>query len=689
MQSQTASPTGDALALDPAPSFDPAPTNAPVRHADRVNVVSQQFKDRLLNVICALVGAMMLYRSVSDSFYPGYIQRQLMAPIFLGGAFGIYLMYLRYRIGFWIFTALNFLVGYWFIFVLEDIWYHHVLPHVVFSALFLPFYTDMKSLGLLPRIKEWLGDVGMKLLEAAWLVRLLAEFPLLERWVNRQVIDGAVSRVRTRPHPWSNVYPYVSWRGLMDRTWSARHLPAWTPPPGYAPPEPAKVAELFVRPTGKQSLCKKSTCLFPAFAQYLTDGFIRTSSDQADPNRQRRNTSNHGIDLCQLYGLNDAQTRLLRVVPGAPETRGLLKSQVEGEEYAPYLYAGDVLDPQFIGLDMPIGLDDLNKQCEAPDSQTREDARARRAALFAFGGDRANSVPQTAMMNTLFLREHNRIARKLGELNAGWDDDRVFETTRMVVIVEFIKIVVEDYINHITPLAFKIRADPSIAWNAGWNKPNWITTEFGLLYRWHSLIPDHITWSGISHPVGRTFFDNRLLVRGGLRRAFEDMSGQPAGALGALNTADSLHRVEIASILQGRICELAPLADYQEYVRMKRPKTFEDISSSPDIVAVLKARYSSPELVEFFPGLFSEDRVKNSPLPQTILRMVAVDAFSQALTNPLLSEHVFNASTFSEYGLQQIEQTSTLSDLLRRVLAPREAQALGYVGMTRSDWRRE
>jgi prostaglandin-endoperoxide synthase 2 len=676
------------LALDPG--FDPATASASVRHAGRGNVVSQQFKDRLLNVICALVGTMMLYRSVSDSLYPGYILRQLMAPIFLGGAFGIYLMYRRYRIGFWIFTALNFLVGYWFIFVLEDIWYHHVLPHIVFSALFLPFYPDMKSLGFVPRIKEWLGDMGMKLLESPWIVRLLAEFPLLERWVNRLVIDGAVSRVRTRPHPWSNVYPYVSWRGLTDRTWSARHLPAWTPPPGYSPPEPAKVAELFVRPTGKQALCKKSTCLFPAFAQYLTDGFIRTSSDQADPNRQRRNTSNHSIDLCQLYGLNDVQTRLLRVASGAPGARGLLKSQViEDEEYAPYLYAGDVLDPQFIGLDLPIGLDDLSKQCEDPDTQTREDARAKRAALFAFGGDRANSVPQTAMMNTLLLREHNRIARKLGELNPSWDDDRVFETARMVVIVEFIKIVVEDYINHITPLAFKIRADPSVAWNAGWNKPNWITTEFGLLYRWHSLIPDHITWNGTSHPVGRTFFDNRLLVRGGLRRAFEDMSSQPAGALGALNTAGSLHPVEIASIQHGRICELAPLANYQEYIRIKRPKTFEDISSSSEIVEVLKASYRSPELVEFFPGIFSEDHVKNSPLPQTILRMVAVDAFSQALTNPLLSEHVFNASTFSEYGLQQIEETSTLADLLRRVLSPNEAQSLGYVGMTRSDWRHE
>ena len=69
------------------------------------------------------------------------------------------------------------------------------------------------------------------------------------------------------------------------------------------------------------------------------------------------------------------------------------------------------------------------------------------------------------------------------------------------MIVEFIKVVVEDYINHIAPIAFKIRADPSGAWNAGWNKPNWITTEFSLLYRWHALVPDRITWGSKTYDI--------------------------------------------------------------------------------------------------------------------------------------------------------------------------------------------
>ncbi len=53
----------------------------------------------------------------------------------------------------------------------------------------------------------------------------------------------------------------------------------------------------------------------------------------------------------------------------------------------------------------------------------------------------------------------------------------------------FIKIVVEEYINHIKTFAFRLRALPEVEWAANWNRPNWTKTEFTLLCRWHSLVP--------------------------------------------------------------------------------------------------------------------------------------------------------------------------------------------------------
>lgn len=497
---------------------------------------------------------------------------------------------------------------------------------------------------------------------------LVSRSETLSRIVNRIIINSIVGIARTRPHPWSTERDYVSWRSLTDRTWSARHLPPHEGPVAEEPPVESMV-DMF-RPRGERKRCPKSTLLFPAFAQYLTDGFIRTDMED-----RRRNTSNHEIDLCPLYGRTPDQTHALRLCDEAAGRRGRLKSQmIGGEEYAQFLFDGDVIAAEFACLDEPLGLSNLTGE--------RQPLRSR---LFAFGGDRANAAPQVAAMNTLFLREHNRLAGLIEAENPDWDDDRVFETARNSVIVIFIKIVIEDYINHIAPIPFTLRADPSVVWKAAWNRPNWITAEFSLLYRWHGLIPDEVEWGGAKRPVATTFMDNDPLLKGGLLRAFQDLSGQAAGTLGPFRTTEALLNVEEDAIRQGRTNRLRSLAEYRRYLSLPIPRRFEDISSDPEVVAFLKARYKRADEVEFYVGLFAEDVVVNSPLPLTILKFVALDAFSQALPNPLLSEHVFRRETFSGPGWRAIHDTTSLRDVVLRN-APGGAGDAGFIGMTRPGW---
>ena len=696
---------------------------APPKHWDW-----QKWRKPFLRLTCLLIGSMMFYRALLNLFgypsewvsvFPGvpilgdicrapvYWERWVLGPIFVGGVFGIVLMWRELRIGWWIFTALNFLVGYWFIFILEDIWQHHVLPHIVFSAAFLPFYPGMKrSKWLARKVSGLIGLVSrpiLRLLEFPLAGAVVQAIPFLHIWINKIVINSIVAQARFRPHPFSTRSSYTSWASLTDKSWAGRHLGVPKSPPPQLP-EWEKLKPIFERPDGKQVLCPKSTILFPAFAQYLTGGFLRTlpeenPDDPCDINEERRkkNNSNHEIDMCTLYGLNEDQTRALRVKNPTADKRGFLRSEIiNGEEYPPLLYKDGQRNSEFDALDTPLGHSDIVAALNDPDPETAKLARDRLDSFFAVGGDRVNSAPQVAMINTLWLREHNRLAREIGKNNRDWDDDQVFEIARNIVIVQFIKVVVEDYINHIAPFAFDLLADPSAAWEAAWNKPNWITTEFTLLYRWHSLIPDHIIWGRNDIPVTKTYFRNNMpLMEVGLKRAFEDMSAQPAARIGPRNTNDHLLDTEEASIRQGRICQLDSYNAYRDYLGRKPAKDFGDISSNKDVVQTLEAAYGTGNVdrVDFYVGIFSQDQQENSPMSEIILVFVALDAFSQALPNPLLSEHVFKPPedpnkdhpAFTNFGWEQIVTCKSLRDIVTRNVE--QPETLGFVGMTQANWR--
>lgn len=465
--------------------------------------------------------------------------------------------------------------------------------------------------------------------------------------VNRFFVNNAIGLAEGRLNPLSAMADYTSLDSLRDKTWFGRHLPSVTPAADL--PEPEAVAELFRR-KGNGVTSPKSTMLFACFAQWFTDGFLLT-----DPNDRRKTHSNHELDLSQLYGLHTEVTNALRLKSEVVGRRGRLKSQsIDGEEYAPFLFdSGGKKKAEFAALPAPLMM--------MPSWPSE-----RRKTLFAFGGERANTTPQTAMINTLMLREHNRICGLLERDNPDWDDERVFQTARNITIVIQLRIVIEEYINHISPYCHDAKLDPSVSWKADWNRPIWFAIEFNLLYRWHSLIPNTVQWAGQTYAGENWLLDNRPLLQVGLKRAFEATSSQPAGEIQLGNTPEFLMPAEIASIRQGRQNRLGSYNDYREAFGYPRVTRFEQISSSPETVAALRRLYGTPDRLEFYVGLFAEDARPDAAVPALIGRMVALDAFSQALLSPLLAKRVYNAQTFSATGMQIIQETRSLEDLLRR-----------------------
>jgi prostaglandin-endoperoxide synthase 2 len=176
---------------------------------------------------------------------------------------------------------------------------------------------------------------------------------------------------------------------------------------------------------------------------------------------------------------------------------------------------------------------------------------------------------------------------------------------------------------------------------------------------------------------------HKLVTDAGLDQVLLDASRQYAGRMGLGNTAAFLlardgANVKRLSLEMERACQLPSFNAYRRYYGLRPYESFEELTGNAELAERLRSLYHDVEKLEWFVGIFAEKYDHSSMMGELLVTMVANDAFTQALTNPLLAENVFNEDTFGKEGMEIIKATRTLADVIVRNTGISDPDEVGF-----------
>jgi len=435
---------------------------------------------------------------------------------------------------------------------------------------------------------------------------------------------------------------YTNFDAGVNKSWHGRVLP---PVPESCPtpigvvgaktlPPLETLAALFVRKSFKPNPLNTNS-LFPFYAQYFTHQFFRT--DETHGPKFTKSWS-HTVDLTQLYG-NDLTTRIkLRTLKD-----GKLKYQdIDGEQWPPSVKDTDVEMSNF-------GNGNLTK-----DKQ------------FALGHPFFSIMPGLFMYSTIWLREHNRVATLLKNEHPAWDDERLFQTTRMILIGEMIRITIEDYVQHLSNYNVNLKYKPEVLFGKPFQYQNKISIEFNLMYRWHALVPDYFVIGGENYTLHDFYGHPEIVVKHGLNTFVDGLRKTIAGQITHGNHHSLVLHVIRDSIEAGRDLRFQSFNNYRRYFDLPPYKSFEELVGEdyPELAAELKRLYGDDiEAMELVPGFYLEKRRSRGMFGEMIVELGAPASITGLMSNVINSPKYWKPSTFGGDVGFNIIKTATLHKL--------------------------
>uniref|UniRef100_A0A1A9V505 Peroxidase n=1 Tax=Glossina austeni TaxID=7395 RepID=A0A1A9V505_GLOAU len=342
----------------------------------------------------------------------------------------------------------------------------------------------------------------------------------------------------------------------------------------------------------------------PAFSQVGIQclNFVRTLTDlDANcPDRQQQaeqlTTVTSYMDLSLVYGSSIQQNSQIREFRGGR----MIVEQRNGAEWLP-------------------SSQNVTGDCDAIDLTE---------VCYRAGDIRVNQNPGLAMLHTVLLREHNRIADGLAKLNPHWDDRTLFQEARKINIAEY---------EHISYY-------------------EWLPIFLG----YENMLKNRLIYSApkTTHINDYDPSIDPSVLNGHATAAFRYFHSQIEGRLERNRPFGSDLRA--IDIQRNRDHGLASYNDYREFCGLRRANNWEDFTDliAVEIVEKLKTLYASHEDVDVTVGGSIERHVIGALAGPTFLCILTEQFYRTRVGDRFFYENGDKYAGFTPDQLAEIRKAS-------------------------------
>ena len=398
-----------------------------------------------------------------------------------------------------------------------------------------------------------------------------------------------------------------------------------------------------------------------------------------------RSGATHWFDGSQVYGSDEAWAQQLRTrtdsgTPGA-------KLRVCDDGLLPKYRPGQ--RPRAGGpLDLFCGAEGGGGSGAGP-------------AVFLTGDSPRSSLHIGLLLfHHLWAHEHNYIVVQLEARYPAMTNEELYRTARLIVAAEIAKV-------HTVEWTAQMTSDPVSAefvrriWDTRVGDPKSyrpdrafaVSEEFLASYVLHEIVPPEFSIvDSAGREVERLAFVQDLFGLGGQQkleqygpaRLFDSFGRNPMGLIYPFNVSDQFRRfrgfeplvrthppddagyLDLAAIplARERDARVPTYNDVREAVNEPRLKSIDEISSDPEVVAVLKELYKSVDDIEYGVGFKAESRPSSWALTTT-----QVATFLPVVVYRLLADRFYTKDyrpeIYTQYGIDRL-RTVKLYDIIKQ-----------------------